>query len=91
MDIYVKDLVKKIKENLIGTNGINYQHNYFLALLNINKINIMNDDEKENKEIGDIRLMTYNECISVIRPYHNSKLKIIKTLYCLINDFIQNN
>lgn len=90
---YILENCKKIKENLIGTNGINYQHNYFLALLNTNKINanIINDDGKENKEIGDIRLMTYNECITVIRPYHNSKLKIIKTLYCLINDFIQNN
>ena len=83
---------KKIKESLVGTNGVNYQHNYFLALLNINNFECKKycNDGKENKEIGDIKLLNYNECLKVIRPYHNSKLKIIKTLYSIINDFISN-
>jgi 8-oxo-dGTP pyrophosphatase MutT (NUDIX family) len=78
----------KIKENLIGTNGINYLHNYFLAILNTDKINNI---DSNNREIGNIKVMSYNECIENIRPYHINKLKIINVLYELIYDFIENN
>jgi 8-oxo-dGTP pyrophosphatase MutT (NUDIX family) len=76
----------KIKENLVGTNGVNYLHNYFLAILNTDKINNI---DSNNREIGNIKVMTYNECIENIRPYHINKLKIINILYELICDFLE--
>jgi len=78
----------KIKENLVGTNGINYLHNYFLAILNTDKINNI---DSNNREIGNINVMTYNECIENIRPYHINKLKIINILYELIYDYLESN
>lgn len=76
----------KIKENLVGTNGINYLHNYFLAILNTDKINNI---DSTNREIGNIKVMSYNECIENIRPYHINKLKIINVLYELICDYLE--
>ena len=78
----------KIKENLVGTNGINYLHNYFLAILNTDKINNI---DSTNREIGNIKIMSYNECIENIRPYHVNKLKIINVLYELICDYLELN
>ena len=78
----------KIKENLVGTNGINYLHNYFLAILSTDKINNI---DSNNKEIGNIKAMSYNECIENIRPYHINKLKIINVLYELVCDFLESN
>jgi 8-oxo-dGTP pyrophosphatase MutT (NUDIX family) len=78
----------KIKENLVGTNGINYLHNYFLAILNTDKINNI---DSTNREIGNIKVMSYNECIENIRPYHINKLKIINVLYELVCDFLESN
>jgi 8-oxo-dGTP pyrophosphatase MutT (NUDIX family) len=78
----------KIKENLVGTNGINYLHNYFLAILNTDKINNI---DSTNREIGNIKVMTYNECIENIRPYHINKLKIINILYELICVYLESN
>ena len=78
----------KIKENLVGTNGINYLHNYFLAILNTDKINNI---DSNNREIGNINVMTYNECIENIRPYHINKLKIINVLYELVYDYLESN
>jgi ADP-ribose pyrophosphatase YjhB (NUDIX family) len=78
----------KIKENLIGTNGINYLHNYYLAILNSEKIK--NIDSK-NKEIGNIKIMSFNECIEAVRPYHTNKIKIIKLLNELINEYLEYN
>ena len=78
----------KIKENLVGTNGINYLHNYFLAILNTDKINNI---DSNNREIGNIKIMSYNECIENIRPYHVNKLKIINVLYERVCNYLKNN
>lgn len=75
---------KPIRENLVGTNGINYAHNYFIALVSQNKKLVEN-----NREIGDIKLMPINECLSVIRPYHTNKICIIKYIYSIISSFLK--
>lgn len=88
--------VQSIRENLVGTNGINYAHNYFLAILNDDKqINSSLSMDKEllksNKEIGDIQIIDLNESLNLIRPYHKNKVKIIKSIYNIINNFLINN
>ncbi len=85
-DYIIFEKCNSIKENLIGTNGINYTHNYFLALLHDN---LTLENNKNNKEIGNIRIMDIKECIELIRPYHTEKLNIIKTIYLLFNNFIK--
>ena len=82
-DYSILDELNMIKENLIGTNGINYKHNYFLAIMNNQYIS-----GKENKEIGDIKFMNRDDCISIIRPYHHNKQLIIKKIYDLIANFL---
>ena len=82
-DYSILDELNIIKENLIGTNGINYRHNYFLAIMNNQYIS-----GKENKEIGDIKFMNQDDCISIIRPYHHNKQLIIKKIYNLIANFL---
>jgi hypothetical protein len=76
---------KSIKENLVGTNGVNYAHNYFLTILNEKNENF----DKSNKEIGDIKIMNINECLNLIRPYHENKIKIMKSIYYVINNFFK--
>ena len=74
---------KSIQENLIGTNGIKYVHNYYVGFIedaNIHKPN--------NNEVGSVKLMTFNECLTYIRPYHLDKINIIKILYNMVNDFL---
>lgn len=75
-----------IRENLKGTNGIDYAHNYFYAIMDDDANN--NNNNKNNKEISNMQFMNINECLNVIRPYHNNKIKIIKNIYTIINNFI---
>jgi ADP-ribose pyrophosphatase YjhB (NUDIX family) len=75
-----------IKENLVGTNGVNYRHNYFLAIIHKKQIN-----DRENKEIGDINFMNKDNCMSVIRPYHRNKQQIITKIHNLIVNFLIEN
>lgn len=76
---------KSIRENLVGTNGINYAHNYYLTIL-LEKNECY---DKSNREIGNVKIMNINDCIDVIRPYHKNKIKIMKHVYNVINDFIK--
>ncbi len=76
---------KSIRENLIGTNGIGYAHNYFLSIL-LEKIETL---ETNNREIGNVKILNINECIELIRPYHKNKIKIVKYIYNVINDFFK--
>lgn len=75
---------KSIKENLIGTNNVKYTHNYFLALINENKSNI----DETNKEIGETKVLNLIECLNYIRPYHKHKINIVKNIYIIINNFL---
>lgn len=92
-EYYILDETNIVKENLIGTNGIYYKHNYFLALLQnepnepSTEYNEKNKKQK-NKEIGDIKFMCLDECIKKIRPYHTAKQQIIKKIHNLIINFL---
>ena len=76
---------RPIRENLTGTNGIDYAHNYFLTIL----LEKNEKFEETNREIGNVKIVNLNECIDIIRPYHKNKIKIIKYIYNVINDFIK--
>ena len=75
---------KSIRENLIGTNGIAYAHNYFLSILNNN----MSVENESNREIGQTQVLNLSECLEKIRPYHKNKIRIVKNIYTIINNFL---
>lgn len=84
-DIYFIETAS-IRENLIGTNGNKYIHNYYIGLLtNDNIANNIN-----NYEVADIKLFTILECLENIRPYHYDKHKIVKRIYNIIREFLFN-
>jgi hypothetical protein len=81
----VLEKCKSIRENLTGTNGIQYAHNYFLSIINDNT----NSYDETNREIGQTSVLNILECLDKIRPYHKNKIRIIKHIYMVINDFLQ--
>lgn len=84
-DYIILEQCKSIRENLTGTNGINYAHNYFLSILNDNSDII----DESNREIGQTKVLNLNACIEKIRPYHKNKVKIIKSIYIIVNNFLR--
>lgn len=81
----VLEKCKSIRENLTGTNGIQYAHNYFLSIINDNT----NFYDESNREIGQKSVLNIIECLEKIRPYHKNKIRIIKNIYMVINDFLE--
>ena len=85
----VLNKIEPVEEKMIGTNGINYKHIYYLAM-----------NENENKpdsgafdvfEIGDIKWFTYDEAMAHIRPYHIEKKKILTRIYLFILNYLIHN
>lgn len=81
----VMDKITAIKENLIGTNGVNYRHIYYPALSVSNRIpTVSPENMSQCNEIGDIGWFTYDEALRLIRPYHTERKKILTELYMYI-------
>jgi 8-oxo-dGTP pyrophosphatase MutT (NUDIX family) len=72
-------------EEFIGTNGIKYKHVYYIGITNtINEPILNKNNIHQRDEIGAIGFCTYSECVSLIRPYHIERKKIINKLYMQI-------
>ena len=84
--------ISPIEEKLVGTNGINYKHIYYLAFNTTNKIPKIDIDNKfQTDEIGDIGWFTYDETVKLIRPHHTNRKMILTGVYMFIINFIAGN
>lgn len=87
-DYIILEKCKSIRENLTGTNGVSYAHNYFISIL-INDGSNSNLIDENNREISQRKILNLNECLERIRPYHKNKIKIVKSIYSIVNNFIK--
>ena len=88
-DHEVVDCVQPLKEVFKGTNNVTYKHLYYLSYLK-------STDKKpyidtDNKEVGDIRWLTYSEAMSLIRPYHVEKKKVLNDVFHFIVSTLKKN
>lgn len=82
--------IEPIEEKLIGTNGVNYKHIYYMAINNKNMENKINT-VFDTYEIGEVKWFTFEEALEKIRPYHYNKKNILTRIYIfLINYLIKN-
>ena len=80
--------VSPIVENFTGTNNKNYKSIFYLASLKKNKFNFNIDN---NFEVGDIGFFTLDEATTLIRDYHQERIKILeKTFLFSINQLEEN-
>lgn len=82
--------VGQFEEYFIGTNGIQYRHIYYMALIkNDVSLNLSPDNYHQAYEIGDIQYHSIEEGLKVIRPYHKHRIQIlIKIHVSLINHLL---
>ena len=84
--------MKPLSESYIGENKIKYVHIYYIGILindHIPKINPNNKDQ--SLEISDIRLLTYEDSLNIIRNYHKTRENIIHNIFKFIQNIINNN
>ena len=79
--------VNPISEEFVGSNGVRYKHIYYYAFYKGNRdLSINKDKYEQYSEIGDIRWLSLNECLSKLRESQKTKKDII----LIIKGFIVN-
>jgi 8-oxo-dGTP pyrophosphatase MutT (NUDIX family) len=78
--------IKKLEELHVGTNNVTYKTIFYVSKYkyNQNKLPLFTNETKnkyQRQEIGDVKLLTYNEIISKFRDYEQSKVDIITKLH----------
>jgi 8-oxo-dGTP pyrophosphatase MutT (NUDIX family) len=74
--------IKRVEENLIGTNGLLYRHIYYIGIpLVEKKLYVDEKIETQLTEVGDIKWVDIDEALILIRSYHQDKIKIIVSLF----------
>lgn len=84
----VLNKIEPVEERLVGTNGSNYRHIYYLSTNECAKEHLETGDVYE---IGDIKWFTYEEAIANIRPYHLDKKRILTRVYLFILNYLIHN
>jgi ADP-ribose pyrophosphatase YjhB (NUDIX family) len=87
------DFIKEyptILEEFVGTNGVTYKHIYYLVKMKDNapppRIDYKN--KVQTGEVQNIGWFSYEEAMSIIRPYDIAKKSVIQNVY---NDLIEMN
>lgn len=77
-----------LEEVFLGENEVVYRHFYFVGKCARNtELKMDYENVHQKSEIGDIKWVNYNQAISLLRDYHESKRKIIWSFYHQITQY----
>ena len=73
------------EEVFTGSNYKSYKHKYYIAYIPNENSNNMNNFELS--EVSKMEWKTYDECISIIRPYNLEKIRLIKNIHNTLSQY----
>jgi 8-oxo-dGTP pyrophosphatase MutT (NUDIX family) len=73
--------IDPIHDVFTGTNNKDYRHIFYTGLLVNNEIE---EIEHSNNEISSVKWCSWSEINNIVRPYNNSKIKILTLLFFFI-------
>lgn len=81
----VLNKIPPLEENVQGFDNTKYKLTYYLGLLN-DDVKLSVESETQSYEIGDIKWVSIDEFVKLVRPYYEDKIKIIyKVFFSMIN------
>lgn len=86
-----------IREEFIGTNGISYRHVYYLVKMkpDVSPPYVDVKNKIQTGEVQNIGWFTFDECISLLRPYDVAKKNMLENVYYNLlgmnNNFVCSN
>ena len=84
-DISVIENLLPFDEIFIGSNNKSYKHKYYLAYMNNNTLDILNNFQQS--EVSKIEWKTIDECLNSIRPYNLEKKQIISNINKVLEEY----
>ena len=87
---YGKECLKQVfnilpyEEIFIGSNMKCYKNKYFLCYMNSN---IVNTRGYQKSEVKNMKWLTYDECMKIIRPYNTEKKNMLTSINNTLHNF----
>lgn len=78
-------------ENYIGTNYLAYKHRYFLAEYSNDQEEYDNEElfmNFQKNEVSKMKWKSLDQCLSDMRPYHLEKMRILKNIDTIIENYL---
>ena len=88
-DYTILKYINPIQDNFTGTNYKKYKHIFYTGIYTCNTLPYK--DTMENDEIDEIRWCNWEEVISLIRPYNDTKIRILTNLFIFIINLFTSN
>jgi len=82
----IMDNINMVEELYVGTNNVNYKNSYYIGY---NPTLEEPSNIVESFEIGDIKWVTLNECLGLLRPYEKVKKVLIHNVYFFILNMLR--
>lgn len=79
-DYIILDKIEPIIERIFGTDGKRYKYIYYIALLDTDNALLLNQNDSQKFEIGDIGLFNIDNGKKLLREYNIERIKIIDRL-----------
>ena len=79
--------VMPFEEIFTGSNMKSYKHKYFLAYMEPESGSCSFPCEYHSSEVGEMKWLSYNECVANMRPYNIEKIDILKKINKLLYNF----
>ena len=79
--------VMPFEEIFTGSNMKSYKHKYFLAYMEPESSQCVFPAEYHSSEVGEMKWLSYGECIERMRPYNVEKIDILNKVDTLLNDY----
>ncbi len=79
------DNLYTMEEIFTGSNLKSYKHKYYIGKMNYN--DTINVTKYQKSEIGNMKWLTYDECIQYIRPYNIEKKKELEKINTILKTY----
>jgi 8-oxo-dGTP pyrophosphatase MutT (NUDIX family) len=79
--------VMPFEEIFTGSNMKSYKHKYFLAYMEPESLSCSFPSEFHSSEVGEMKWLTYEECVANMRPYNIEKIDILRKINELLHNF----
>lgn len=84
-NIHILHNIIPFEEIFIGSNLKSYKHKYFLAHIDSNHTNEMNNFQKT--EVSEMKWYNFNEAWNIIRPYNIERKLILKKIHDILQKY----
>ena len=79
--------IMPFEEIFTGSNMKSYKHKYFLAYMEPESSSCTFPSEYHSSEVGEMKWLSYKECVENMRPYNIEKIDILKKINKLLYNF----